>query len=286
MFKNEKQTGCKTTKGKDGANIDSYFIRLKEGKKNVHFVNLFHKFNKEIERERKTIQVKLLNENLSCKDIINKKRISSPRREIKSSSQPKRQKQISKQKIRNINGVEEEKSSNKRYKNKSSLEFYPSLKQIDQLPFSFEIKKQDEFEYNEEISEFKNDYIKKMLTTHQIKTLEPRSGLKNKKFFSFLYHPNIQGFLQKNNLPMSKKHNISIKKKRANSFNINKNAKSQNGYLRIKPFYYNNFSDPKYYQDNFLISNILKSKHNPNQKLKLKFVNESCSCHSIDLNNS
>ena len=53
MFKNEKQTGCKTTKGKDGVNIDSYFIRLKEGKKNVHFVNLFHKFNKEIERERK-----------------------------------------------------------------------------------------------------------------------------------------------------------------------------------------------------------------------------------------
>ena len=40
MFKNEKQTGCKTTKGKDGVNIDSYFIRLKEGKKNVHFVSI------------------------------------------------------------------------------------------------------------------------------------------------------------------------------------------------------------------------------------------------------
>ena len=270
-----------------GVSANVYFIQIKEGKKNVHFVNLFHKFNKEIERERKVIQVKMLIENFSSKDILNKKRITSPRREIKSSSQPKRAKQILKQQFKNLNHIEEEKNSlsNKRYKNKSSLEFYPSLKQMDQLPFSLEIKKQDDSEYTEEISEFKNDYIKKMLTTHQIKTIEPRSGIKNKKFFSFLYHPNIQGFLQKNNLPMSKKH-ISIKKKRANSFNINKNAKSQNGNLRIKPFYYNNFSDPKYYQDNYLISNILKSKQNTNQKLKLKFVNESCSCHSIDLNNS
>ena len=134
-----------------------------------------------------------------------------------------------------------------------------------------------------------------MLTTHKESREYPLT-VRHKKLFSLFYKKNkepIPNILKLNKIPLKKiiteRRKEYMKIKHPIKYKLYKLNNSEDPpKLCIKPFYFNIFSDPKYFKDNYLISNILNSNNvnnnfNCNKKIKINFVHESCSCNSKDL---
>ena len=186
-------------------------------------------------------------------------------------------------------------SSCKKINNKSSLNFFQTSIPIINFPFTIYLNNNVNESYTKEISGIKNDYIKKMLTTHKESREYPLT-VRHKKLFSLFYKKNkepIPNILKLNKIPLKKiiteRRKEYMKIKHPIKYKLYKLNNSEDPpKLCIKPFYFNIFSAPKYFKDNYLISNILNSNNvnnnfNCNKKIKINFVHESCSCNSKDL---
>lgn len=316
--KNElNKTRFITYKLKNKSKQPNHLVKNIKKNKSVHFVNLFKKFNIDIETSRKFIKKK--NPNLSQKIEKNKifennyKKTNSSFYNNNNSNNKNHFRSVSVQnfyskKLVHLPSPQGDpphkkgplnpgscKSTNK-HTNKTSLNFYQTPTPLIEFPFTLYFNNNAEESYNEEINQIKNDYIKKMLTTHK-ENREYNLTLRHKKLFSLIYKKNkdpIPNILNLNKIPLRKntterrkdyymKINHPLKYK---LFKLNNSEDPPK--LCIKPFYFNNFSDPKYFKDNYLISNILNNNSvnnnfNCNKKIKINFVHESCSCSSKDL---